>query len=420
MVSVLRQAYIMIFAKFAQMPKIEPQYKAGLVAAIIAVALIAAVVSIPGANIAGTKTGASTSNLTSASGVSQSPMSTTSSNGQSNSGAFSVFMTDPPTVPNGVSDLFMTYDKVGVHVAGQSNSSGWTVLAKSGTIDLMQAINVSQTIATANLQTGEDFDALGFNITSVVVTYNNGTVTGNYTADLVYGQSRLFVPIPGGISINASEDQSVMIDMMPKVLLLGGPSNPTFAFLPSARGFVVPNGEVSAQSHPFVGQRVSLEGDGWWQSILDNTSFSVTSVVLAENGLSITVQNTGADSIVFHFAAVTSQYSVSGGEMPAPAVSDIFVIEPNATLAQLNVTSSADLVAQLGASGYLLAPGASVTFTYSGSIAFGLQSYFAMQLGRTIPIVSGDNYVVRLFGNGFVAASGATAITSITTSSTTT
>ncbi len=379
------------------------------IAAVIAVALIVAAVYLPGSTILGNKTNTSSSG--------------SSTSGTSGSGSFAVLMTDPPTVPNGVTDLFMTYNKVGVHIAGDSNDSGWQILTESGTIDLMQSINVSQTIASANLQNGEKLNALGFNITSVIVTYNNGTTTGNYTADLVYGQSRLFVPIPGGIIINTSEDQAVMIDMTPKVLLLGSPSDPTFAFLPSAVGYVIPNAEVSAQSHLFIGERIRFQNSPqwgqWWRSILDNTSFAVQNVVLAPNGLSITVKNTGSVSIVFHFAAVTSDVSISGGSMPAPAISDIFVVEPSGALAQLNTSSASAMLAQIGAAGYLLAPGASVTFTYSGSVSIGMQSYYATALGITHPVVSGTNYIVRLFGNGFVAAAGTTAVASITSTTTT-
>jgi Domain of unknown function (DUF4382) len=379
---------------------------AGAIAAIIAVSLIAAAIYIPGSNLLGAKSSNSSSSTLS---------STTSGAG---SGSFSVLMTDPPTVPYGVTDVYMTYNKVGVHIAGDSNDSGWQILTTSGTIDLMQSINVSQTIATANLQNGEDFNALGFNITQVIVTYNNGSSSANYTADLIYGQSRFFVPIPGGITVNTSENQAVMIDMTPRVLLLGSPSNPTFAFLPSARGYVVPNGQISAQSHPFIGDRVSLQGNLWWRSILENTSFSVSSVQVSPSGLAIAVQNTGSVSIVFHFAAVTgadvsSAYLPGGGELPAPVVSDIFVVESNASLVQLASTGSAQMQ-QVESSGYLLAPGQSVTFTYSGNVLLGMQS----QLGITHPVISGQSYIVRLFGNGFVAAAGTTASDSTSTTTT--
>jgi hypothetical protein len=393
------------------MPKIEPVF--GLVA-VIAVLLMALVLVNPSSNEVRSSTttvsGNTETNPATTSIYSNTGSSVTSSGSGAGSGAFSLLMTDPPTVPSGVTNLFMVYDDVGVHLAGQGNSSGWTILSESGTVDLMQDVNVSQTIATAGLQSGVRFNALGFNITSVTVTFNNGSAAANYTAYLAYGHTRFFVPIPGGIVVNSSEDQAVMLDMTPKVLLLGSVRNPTFAFLPNARGLIVPHGAVSAGSHPFLGQRVSLESNPWWKSVLANTSFSISSAVLSGNTLSITAHNTGKDSIVFHFAAVTAQSSLSGGEMPIPAVSDIFIVEPNATLAQLNVTSNAVFDAQLESSGYLLAPGASITLTYSGSVAFGMQSYYEIQQGITVPVVPSDNYTVRLFGDGFVASAAATAI----------
>src|SRR5579884_3689268 len=67
---------------------------------------------------------------------------------QGPSGTLSVMLTDPPTVPQGTTDLYMTYNKVGVHVAEAGNNSGWKVFSQSGTIDLMQTINGSQSIAS--------------------------------------------------------------------------------------------------------------------------------------------------------------------------------------------------------------------------------------------------------------------------------
>jgi hypothetical protein len=364
------------------------------VAAAVAVALIVAAVYIPGSNILGGRS------------------STESTTSGTSSGSFSVMMTDPPTVPANVTDVYMTYDKVGVHISGDSNNSGWQILSSTGTIDLMQEINVSQTIATANLQAGETFNALGFNITQVLVTYVSALGPSNYTAQLVYGNTRFFVPIPGGITISSSGSQAVMIDMTPRIIMLGNSSQISFAFLPSARGYVVPSAEVPAQSHMFIGARMNLSTNPWWKSILENTSFAVSSVVAAQNGLNITVTNTGSTSIVFHFAAVTSENSQNGGYLPAPAVSDIFVVESNATLAQLNTSSSAAAETQVEGSGYLLAPGQSVSFIYSGSVAIGLQSQYALQLSH--PLVAGHTYIVRLFGNGFVAAAGTTAIQSMT------
>ncbi len=368
----------------------------GAVAAIIAVALIIAAIYIPGSGLLNRSTSSATS---------------TTSGSQ---GSFSVLMTDPPTVPSGVTALFMTYNKVGVHIADQGNDSGWNILSQSGTIDLMQAINVSQTIATASLTSGSSFNALGFNVTSVVVTYNGV----NYTADLVYGQNRLFVPIPGGISIASEQTQAVMIDMTPKVILLGTPSSPTFAFLPSARAYVVPSNAIPAEAH-YVGERHDLEEDSWWNNVLRSTGFGITNVQLAPNGLSITADNTGNSSVVFHFAAITATSSVSGGEMPPASISDIFIVEPDGSLAQLNGTTKDQMETEIAAAGYILAPGQSVTLTYSGPIGIGLIVQSLMGRGE-VPIAVGSTYVVRLYGNDFVAAAATTAIASIGSSTTST
>jgi hypothetical protein len=322
---------------------------------------------------------------------------------QGPSGTLSVMLTDPPTVPQGTTDLYMTYNKVGVHVAEAGNNSGWKVFSQSGTIDLMQTINVSQTIAIGSLPAGGKFNALGFNVSSVVVTYNGK----NYTADLVYGRNTLFVPIPGGISIAAASTQAVLIDMTPKVLLLGTPQNPTFAFLPSARAYVVPSNAIPAQAH-FIGERHDLDEDSWWDAYMKSSSFAITNATLTPDSLSITAINNGNASVVFRLAAVSSQYSTSGGAMPYPAVSEIFVIEPNATLVPLSGSSKDQLYQEVAAGGYLLPPGASVTFTYSGQIQIGLIQFDLNQQPQQI--VVGQHYFVSLLANDKLAQAGTTAI----------
>src|SRR5579884_2145922 len=249
---------------------------------------------------------------------------------QGPSGTLSVMLTDPPTVPQGTTDLYMTYNKVGVHVAEAGNNSGWKVFSQSGTIDLMQTINVSQTIAIGSLPAGGKFNALGFNVSSVVVTYNGK----NYTAD--------------------------------------------------------------------------LDEDSWWDAYMKSSSFAITNATLTPDSLSITAINNGNASVVFRLAAVSSQYSTSGGAMPYPAVSEIFVIEPNATLVPLSGSSKDQLYQEVAAGGYLLPPGASVTFTYSGQIQIGLIQFDLNQQPQQI--VVGQHYFVSLLANDKLAQAGTTAI----------
>ena len=318
--------------------------------------------------------------------------------GPSQNGTLSVMLTDPPTVPTGVTALYINYSDVQVHISNAGNESGWTTLSGSGQLNLMSLVNVSQTIATANIKSGT-FNAIRFNITSASVTYNGQ----NYTADLVYKENILTVPIMGGIQVGAASTSAALIDLTPTVFLLGTPQNPSFALMPAARGYVVPSQSIPAESH-HIGERHYLGQDSWWTAVSSETQFGVTSISLTPNSFSITVENQGNTSVVYHLAAITSGTSVSGGWQSRLSTSDVFVVEPNETLSVLSGSTSTQMYQEIAAGGYLLAPGQSATFTYSGQIVIGQQ---ILDLGggqiQTQLVIPGQNYVASLAGNGMVA-----------------
>src|SRR5689334_14834462 len=110
----------------------------GAIAAIIAMALISGLVFTPGL----------LRNLTSGS---TSISSTTSGNAPSSgSGTLAVLMTDPPTVPDGTTAVYINYSNIQVHISQAGNYSGWIDLQSSGEINLMSIINTTQTIAATN------------------------------------------------------------------------------------------------------------------------------------------------------------------------------------------------------------------------------------------------------------------------------
>ncbi len=353
----------------------------GVVAAVIAIALVGAVVLVSPELL--------TNNSSSTSSISTSGPS-------SGSGTLAVLMTDPPTVPDGVTAVYITYSDVQVHVADDGNQSGWNDMHSSGEINLMSVINSSQTIASANISSGK-FNGLRFNVTSAVVTFQ-GT---NYTADLVYQQHTLYVWIPGGISVEDGQTAGAMIDMTPTVLLLGTPSSPTFAFIPSAIGYT-----LSAQSvtnHPHVGDRDDYHGAK--DATRDMTSFENTSASLSSDLLKVTVHNNGNSTIVFRMVSLTATSTLSGGWVPSDAIgavsktSEFFVVAPNGSLVPMTASTKDGAEQTLEIAGFTLAPGANETFSYNGQLTFGA---FALLQGQfpTHPVTTGQKYIVTVLGSG--------------------
>jgi hypothetical protein len=385
-----------------------------VLAAVIAISLIGAYVLTQGSLLGTSSVVNSTTQSTQ-----QSSSTAQQSNGQT--GNFAVLMTDPPTIPIGVTAVYINYTDVSIHVHNAGNQTGWTNLQTSGAINLLSVVNSTQTIATANISSGI-FNALRFNITSAVVTFQGQ----NYTADLVYQEAYLFVAIPGGISIVNGTTSGAVIDMTPTVLLLGNTTDPTFAFMPEAKGYTLAANSISI--HPHTGDRTDYQGQIWTQ-IHEVTHFQITAVSLTPSSFSITVQNTGAATVNFRIAALTSTTSISGGWVPASSfgsiskISEFFVVVPNGSLVALNATTYKGMFLTLALAGYTLAPHESATFTYNGQITIGALS----QLQGKTPTQSinvGQNYVTTIVGSGLYAQSAVIAnsagSTSTTNSTTTT
>ncbi len=386
----------------------------GVLATVLAVALIAAAVlsGVATTGKVGTRiVPVTTTVYPSSSSSGQGPQSSTTAAQQgAGAGTMAVLLTDPPTVPDGVSNVDIDYSNLAIHVSGAGNQSGWNSLGTSGQVDLMSIINVTQTIALAKVSTGT-FDAIAFNVTSATVTYQ-GT---NYTADLVYQEHILVAKIPGGISVNDGGTSATVIDLTPTVLLLGTPANPSFAFIPSARAYALPAQSVSVHALQTVGDRENIENANWWKSIETNSQFEITNLKLTSNLLSITVSNTGSSSVVFRMAAITSTISLSGGMKPSIAqmasISAFFVVEPNATLAPITQYGRMEIAGMLASGGYLLPPHATVTLTYNGNIMIGLLqpvsnpresgagASSSAKTSQQQQINAGQRYVVTLFAS---------------------
>lgn len=318
-------------------------------------------------------------------------------------GILSILITDPPNVPEGVTHVYVTYSNLAVHVAEAGNASGWTQVKSQGVIELMSTVNVSQTVASANITSGK-YNLIRFNVSSAQVTYNGK----NYTAFVP--ASMLTVPIIGGVQVNASQPSATIIDITPTVINIGSASNPEFIIRPVAKAFPVPHGELPNEVHR-EGHRMNLDGRQWWKHLQQQftANLQITSASLAANSLSLTVKSTGNASAELKMVMVSPLADAlreHGRKIPSALLgSEIFVLQENGTLVPLQkFLGSQDKGALkrglFQGTGYNLTTGASATLSYSGEIVLGL----GLKNPNSQTIVSGQQYLVTVVGQDALAS----------------
>jgi uncharacterized protein DUF4382 len=320
-------------------------------------------------------------------------------------GTLSVMLTDPPHVPVGVSAVFVTYSNLGIHVSEAGNWSGWTKVSSGGTIDLLSTVNISETIAAARVPSG-DYNALRLNVTSSEVTY----LGKNYTAFVV--NSRLTIPIVGGIEVSNSRPSATIIDISPLVVNIGSSSSPEFVIRTAAVAFPVPSSQVTEEME-HEGFVFGLSGREWWQQDSQNlASLTITSASLSPSAFHVSVKDGSGDTTVRLVVVSSYVQMTGGGYSPMPSTlwgTAVFVVLKNGTLVPLgqffqttmmNESQSFDeFRTAFTITGYNLTAGSSATFAYSGTINLG----FAFTGGLTHPVVSGQKYLVTVIGTDTIA-----------------
>ena len=350
------------------------------IAGVIAVALIGAAIFIPGAGIFN----------------------------PSSQGTLGIQLTDPPTVPPGVTEVYISYSEMAVHVADAGNNSGWYKIAPAGEINLMSVINTSITLGSAKVTAGT-FNAVGFNITSATVTVNG------VNESAFISSNKLIVPLVGGLKVGSGASEGVLIDLSPTVIAVENGSQTAYVLIPSAHGLHMPDSAWRAADQR--GDEVKdIQQQTWYKDELRG-QISLSHVALSANSMNITVTNTGANntvisslSVYYPLSVLCQQYTgsctptESGDGLPHAIPVALFGVLSNGSLVQYNftaaaishysesgdtsatttgsssTTSSTTAEADIGANleldeqqgvhlGYVLAPGASVTFTFSGKVA---------------------------------------------------
>jgi DNA-binding transcriptional ArsR family regulator len=197
-------------------------------------------------------------------------------------------LTDPPRVPNGTEALNITYSSLQVHIAGNSNSSGWISGTGSGAIDLMNLINTSQVIGTGSVPKSATVDMVRFDIDSAFITINgttyNVTVPSGHLTSQVTGQM-------------VNGNSSVMIDLSPVVATIFTENSTVFVLVPSVKAVFIGNSGVRLKP----GERTPLNDNERQRLNQTTPKIDITSANLAVSGnvtnLSVTVKNNQNESV---------------------------------------------------------------------------------------------------------------------------
>ncbi len=212
------------------------------------------------------------------------------------SNAFVIQMTDPPQVPNGTQSLVISYSGISLHEAGNANSTGFVYVAQSGSINLMQLVNFTQTIAVAK-KTGAAFDMVRFNITGATITINGNTY------NVSVPNNRLLVKISGSNSTSGG----VLVEVNPTVLQIYSGNQTIFVMVPSARAVAI-GGSIVNSTSASVGFRGRLKASEHEHLKLASSNISITSAAISQVGnstrLSITVRNNANTSAVLKHVLV--------------------------------------------------------------------------------------------------------------------
>jgi hypothetical protein len=299
-------------------------------------------------------------------------------------GLLSVLLTDPPSVPDGVTAVYIAYTGVAVHPTG-FGGSGWVSVAGEGTFDSMSLVNLSQTISSGAIPS-LDYNQIRFTISNVSVEY----MGKNYSASVNAGD--IEVPIVGGLKVNASTPAATLIDIRPTVVNLGDQSQPSFTIAAGARALQMPSSEVDA-STGVLGHRASLKGHGWYESFESTTSTNLTisELALSSSSFSFTATNGGSDPLVVRTVVIAPGLNGDEGiALGSVANGAAFAVRPDGSL-MLLAGNPGQAEALLESAGYSMAAGSAQQFSYSGAITniFGNKG-----------ITPGTSYYVIIMGPG--------------------
>jgi hypothetical protein len=344
--------------------------------------------------------------------------------------SFTVMLTDPPTVPAGTTVLNLTYSDILLHVTYPNDTVVWLPMSASGTVNLFSLVNMSQTLASTTIPINSTVDKIQFTIADahavVSGTEYNVTVLAD-TLVIKIANSRVNQTLSG-----------VLLDLNPTLVQIQATdANGTlvnyYVLVPSATAVIIND---LSRDQLRVGTIVKLGENNRVRLVRVVEEFrnnvTIVSASLSVNGnsttLSVTLKNEG--NIAFRVFGLTLNgefnatrtWEKSTWEMchhnDEHEEHGMYVeiperVHPETIPFKLNGSSLIPLFGTFKEyndeheyehrefSSLTLQPGENVTLSFSGVIALHPEWNHMEYPAMVITPIIGDNYTLRLMGEGF-------------------
>lgn len=209
-----------------------------------------------------------------------------------------VLLTDPPHVPTGTSALIITYTSVMV----QTGSGTWINASGSGSINLMDLVNATTVIGTANLTANTVVDSIRFSVASANIVVN-GVSSG-----VTLPNSTITAHLSGKGNVNASG--GLLLDFTPTIVTISTAGNATdYIMVPSVRAVSIGNVTIHR-----VGERTELSNDYRHSLERSGANISISSANIISFGnytrISVTVNDSSNVSVTIKHILVFGNYTM--------------------------------------------------------------------------------------------------------------
>ncbi len=301
---------------------------------------------------------------------------------------FFLSLTDPATVPQGTTALFVTYSALQLQISHSGGVSTQT-LPGSGTVNVLSLQNSSIVLASTNVLNGSKVTQIKINISNAIITIGGE----NYT--VVIGERTLTINVTSNNSI--SGQKNALVDLIPSVTAIETVDKTVYVLTANVRAVITPPNIFLSrsssvqhgiiQSLPPVGSKVNFSSNVSLGKLFNNVTptINVTSASISIDGnytnLSVTVKNTGNDSVQLNGIMINGLKKVY---FPQPPMSELFRLP--SMIMQLPITPPAGVPTP---SGFIPPPKMVITFP-NGTI-MNTTSTFTLPSIPTRPPINSTN-----------------------------